>query len=94
MSGKMEDPVTWKGLIAVLALMITIFTGMLTAGVSRADKVSEAAATAAKGAVSELRAEVKANKVEVDAGFAELRKDTQAIYQYLLTKQRQPRLEK
>lgn len=41
-----------------------------------------------------LTVRVDRHKGEVDAGQAELRKDVQAIYQYMLTKQRQPRLEK
>ena len=90
---KLEDPVNWKALIPLLGTILIVITMIVGGGISRADNAALRAESAAKAAVASIQKQVDDNKAAADAGNAEVRKDVQAIYNYLLTKQRQPRLE-
>lgn len=82
MSKLLSNYVTWKGIIFLLAGFAVFMIGTTAKQVD-----------AAQEAVSKLEAKVDQNKLSTDAGMAEVRKDLKAIYDYLLTNQRQPRLE-
>jgi hypothetical protein len=96
-----EDVVTWKdlakGALASLIVLAGFAAFLLNANkvaVNEARAEASLAQTAAKQAVATLERKVDANKATADAGNAEVRKDIQALYNYLLTRQRQERLEK
>lgn len=98
---KLEEPVTWKGLTVMLIAMVGL---NLTIGKGAADQAERVAKSAVEQAdkkaqsisaeLAEVRQQVARNKVEADAGVAEVRKDIQALYLFQVTRQRQPRLEK
>jgi len=91
---KGEDPVTWKGLAGIMVASLGVVSLLVGGAVARADASASKAEQAAKAAVASLEVKVDSNKRESDAGNAEVRKDIQAVYNFLLTRQRQERLEK
>jgi hypothetical protein len=79
---KAEDPVTWKAILFLLASFAAFMLTAMALAVARAeDKVGA------------LEAKVEDQKTYTDAGIGEVRKDVKAIYDFLLTRERQPRLE-
>lgn len=92
--GRMEEPVSRKELIQYLLAMVGVIVLVAGGAVARADIAGKEAAAEARAAVESLKAEVASNKHEADAGNAEVRKDIQAVYNFLLTKKPQERLEK
>lgn len=91
---KVEEHVTWKALTFLLASFAAFFLATLVGAVSRAEDLVTAARAEGREAVVALERKVDTNKVAADAGMQEVRKDIQAVYNFLLTKQRQERLEK
>lgn len=88
-----EDPVTRKELMYMLASFAAFIITAAAVVSARAENVARDAARDAKQEVLVLKEEVAVNKREADAGTAEVRKDIQAVYNFLLTRQRQERLE-
>lgn len=74
--------VTWKDLLFLLGTFI------LAVGTVNFYVIQRAEAQ-----VATLQGEVRQNKMEADAGVTEVRKDVQALYKFMVTSQRQPRLE-
>lgn len=93
MGRRMEEAVTWKTLIPVLGMVLTVTSLLVGGAVSRAESVAEKASMAARAAVSALEAKVDVNKRDADAGNYEVRKDIQAVYNFLLTRKPQERFE-
>ena len=79
-----------KALVGVIGTIVVIVAAALALG----NQLVNTARAEGKQEIQNLRSEVQANKREADAGNAELRKDVQALYMYMVTKQRQERLEK
>lgn len=79
---KMSEPVGWKDLLFLLG---TFAFSVLTLNLYVVQR--------AEAQVSALQSTVEANKQSADAGVNEVRKDLQALYNFMLTRERQPRLE-
>lgn len=90
---KVEEHVTWKALLFLLASFGAFLLTLVGIATARAEDAATKASVAARQAVSMLEVKVDANKREADAGTGEVRKDIQAVYNFLLTRQRQERLE-
>jgi hypothetical protein len=90
---KLEEPVTWRGLLLLLAGYAAFNLTAVGLGIARAEDAARAAELATRATVSAMERRVETKLEATDAGVAELRKDVKAIYDFLLTRQRQPRLE-
>ncbi len=97
---RLEVHVTWKELMFLLGSFAAAMLLLQAQGLARAETIAEKASASSRAAVTGLEAKVDTNKAEMDAGLnalrgdiAETRKDNQALYQFLLTQKRQPRLE-
>lgn len=101
-SSRLEEPVTWKGVLILLGSAVgtvLVVIALLAQGViSRSEAASERARVDAKAVVTSKAdaSEVALLRVEVGAARSETfenRKDTQAVYRFMVTRERQERLE-
>jgi hypothetical protein len=90
---QLDGTVTHKQLITWLAsaAFVVVAASWTVVGLSVAK--AEHAAERVEVSAASIRAEVAANKREAEAGKAEVQKDVRGVYDYLLTRKRQPRLE-
>lgn len=93
-SQRLEEPVTYKALLSLLGAFAVFQLGAVATGVSRSENTVSRATAETAASIQQLQAKVDRHKDEQDAGRAELSKDIQAVYQFLVTRQRQSRLEK
>ena len=91
---KVEEHVTWKALLFLLASFALFVLVTMNSTISKAETINQTTKAETQAALSALKQEVQMNKVQADAGVAEVRKDIKALYDFMLTRQRQDRLEK
>lgn len=84
---------TWKALLFLLASFGAFNLGAMFIGLGRSEAKAAEIGQVQAIKIERVEAQVQFNKQAADAGLSEARKDIQAVYQFLLTKRRQPRLE-
>lgn len=91
--GYREHTVTHKGMIGWVGVAAVVIVSASWAVTTRSVDQAEKVGTKAETAVASLKTEVAANKTHADAQTIEVRKDLQALYQFLATRRKQSRLE-
>lgn len=93
----LEHHVSHRGLLLIAGSFAVIVVSavwiLASTAVVDSRKAADVAAAMSTNAVQELRGQVEENKQRSELGLTEVQMDVRGLYNYLLTRQRQPRLE-